>query len=143
VWASTESNLSRLKPDGTWEHFPAGNPFSYDVQVTDIAEDSGGAIWVATYGDSVFRYANGAWTRFDPNDPGVKLPSGYIFAVAAAPDGSVWFGTDSGAARFDGSAWQNLQVKDGLIHPRVLDVYVDGVGAVWFATSGGVSRFGP
>ncbi|MBL8045723.1 MAG: hypothetical protein JNL09_04235 [Anaerolineales bacterium] len=143
VWASTESNLSRLKPDGTWEHFTAGNPFSYDVQITDIAEDAGGAIWVATYGDSAFRYANGAWTRFDPNDPGVKLPSGYVFAVAAAPDGSVWFGTDSGAARFDGSVWQNYQVKDGLIHHRVLDVHVDAASAVWFATSGGVSRFGP
>lgn len=143
VWVSTELNLSHLKPDGVWEHFTNGNPFSYDVQVNAMAEDTSGAIWVGTSGDAVYRYANGQWTRFDPNAPGVKLPSAYVLAVAAAPDGSVWFGTDSGAARFDGANWSAYRVKDGLIQNRVLDVYVDTANAVWFATSGGVSRFGP
>ncbi len=143
LWAATDLSLSRRGPDGVWQHFTAGAPFSYAVPINDLAEAADGAIWVATQGDAVYRYAAGAWTAFQPNDPGVKLPSGYVFAVAVAPDGSLWFGTDAGAARYAEGEWSTVRVQDGLIHPRVLDLHIDASGALWFATGGGVSRYGP
>ncbi len=143
LWAATETNLSRRAPDGTWQHFTAGDPFNYAVPVNDLAEAPDGAIWVATSGDGVYRYADGAWQAYQPNDPGVKLPSGYVTSVALASDGSLWFGTDAGAARFADGAWSVFRVQDGLLSARVLDVYADEAGALWFATGGGAARYGP
>ncbi len=143
MWVGTESGLSHRLPDGTWEHFVVGNPFSYTVSITDIAEDSGGVIWASTEGDGIYRFAGGNWEHFTFNDPGVALPSSYVHSVTVAPDGSVWFGTASGAARFNGSKWLAFRLSDGLINANVNDVFVDGSGAAWFATSGGVSRYRP
>ncbi|MEK7278070.1 MAG: two-component regulator propeller domain-containing protein, partial [Chloroflexota bacterium] len=141
MWVGTELGLSHMLPDGTWEHFVVGNPFSYTVSITDIAEDSGGVIWITTEGDGVYRFADGNWEHFTFNDPGVALPSSYVRSVTVAPDGSVWFGTASGAARFNGSEWLAFRLSDGLINANVNDIFVDDSGAAWFATSGGVSRW--
>jgi ligand-binding sensor domain-containing protein len=144
VWVSTETNLSHLKADGTWEHFRPRAPFSFDVRVNDLAEAGDGAIWAATAGDGVYRFADEAWTRFRSDAPGVILPNGDVNSVTAAPDGSVWVSLAfNGVARFDGQEWSLFNVKEGLIHSNVLDIYVDNAGTAWFATSGGVTRWGP
>jgi ligand-binding sensor domain-containing protein len=144
MWVAPEANLSRLRAGGAWQHFAAGDPFSYDVRVSDIAEDASGAIWVATAGDGVYRYAQGNWQRFHPDTRGVGLPSPDVNCLTVAPDGSLWFGAYySGAAHFDGNTWTTFGVGDGLIHSNVNDIYVDDAGTVWFATSGGVTRYRP
>ncbi len=136
VWIATDQGLSRMTPDGAWEHYAGGNPFRDDVDyVTDLTEDTQGAIWAATSNDGAWRFADGEWKRFDADS---------LFTAAAAPDGNVWFGTYyNDVIRYDGNAWQSFGVKDGLIHPNVNDIYVAQDGAVWFATSGGVTRYTP
>ncbi|MBI5829662.1 MAG: hypothetical protein HZB20_09015 [Chloroflexi bacterium] len=115
-WVGTDGGASRRTPDGRWEHYGLGSPFSYTLAVTDIAEDNSGAVWIATSGDGAYRLADCKWQRFAPRDPaGVALPSTYVYSVTVAADGSVWFGTQSGAARFDGSTWQAFGIKEGLI----------------------------
>src|SRR5574337_300297 len=96
------------------------------VSVLDIEEDSGGAIWVATEGLGLYRFANGEWKQFTSTDPGVDLPSPYVNSITLAPDGTLWFGTREGAARFDGSEWAEIEVGvEGLIDAFVNDIYVD------------------
>jgi len=142
MWAASETNLSRLGPGGAWFHYAAGDPFTFDVEVSDVAEAAAGAIWVTTYGDGVYRYADGKWERFSTENS--DLPWDDVHSVTLAPDGSLWFGlADRGAARLDADGWDDFDVKDGLIHPNVNDIYVDAAGAVWFATSGGVTRYTP
>ncbi|MBI5292177.1 MAG: protein kinase [Chloroflexi bacterium] len=144
MWVGTDGGASRRTPDGRWEHYGLGSPFSYTLAVTDIAEDNSGAVWIATSGDGAYRLADGKWQRFAPRDPaGVALPSTYVNSVTVAADGSVWFGTQSGAARFDGSIWQAFGIKEGLIDSEVYDIFIDESGTVWFATAGGVSRYKP
>jgi ligand-binding sensor domain-containing protein/tRNA A-37 threonylcarbamoyl transferase component Bud32 len=144
TWVGTDGGVSHLKPDFTWEHFPIGSPFSENLDfISDFAQDGEGAIWVATLDDWVYRYSNGEWEKFEGGDPGVKLPSPYVGSVTVAPDGSLWFGTSDGAARFDGNEWTLFDVGDGLIHLQVNDIYFDAAGAIWFATSGGVTRYTP
>jgi ligand-binding sensor domain-containing protein len=147
LWVSSETHasLARRKPDGTWERFGADNPFVGTVgKITDIAEDESGAIWVATSWDGVYRYAKGEWTQFTYAEPGVKLPSPHVRAITFA-DGSLWFGTDAGAARFDGTTWTAFtQVgPEALISGVVQDIYVDSTGAVYFATDGGITQWKP
>jgi ligand-binding sensor domain-containing protein/tRNA A-37 threonylcarbamoyl transferase component Bud32 len=147
LWVGTDKGVDRLGPDGAWEHFSTGHPFTENLSyVTDLAEAADGAIWVSTDGECecVHRFAEGKWQLLSNGDPGVKLPRGTIVVITPMPDGSVWFGGYySGAARFDGKTWTLFRTQDGLIHPSVTDIYQDKDGVVWFATEGGVTRYVP
>lgn len=67
-----------------------------------------------------------------------------VYAIATAPDGSVWVGTRTGAGRFDGVAWTSHTVADGLVADPIWYVDVTSDGDVWFSThTGGVSRYSP
>ncbi len=136
LWVATDGGVSRMGPDGAWVHYGMGNPFheGFDL-VSDLAEDTRGAIWAATGNNGAWRYAEGEWEHFETDS---------LWAVTAAPDGSVWFGTYyHDAVRFADGEWQTFGVSDGLVQSNVNDIYVDETGAVWFATSGGVSRYKP
>lgn len=145
MWVATNGGASRMSPDGAWEHYAVGNPFTDSLtDVTDLAEAHDGSIWLSTWGDGAYSYAGGTWQRFLPGDAGDGPPSYYLNSVTVAPDGSAWFGGYlAGAVRFDGRSWSPLGVVDGLIHANVNDVWVDEAGRVWFATSGGVTRYVP
>ncbi|MBI3241018.1 MAG: protein kinase [Chloroflexi bacterium] len=137
VWVGTDGGLSRLLPDGSWEHFTPGNPFGDGLDwVQSIVASADGALWAGTGNNGAWRLFDGKWEQFD----GPNLLSG------AAPDfgGGVWFGSYySGAWYFNGNDVESYEVKDGLIHPNVNDIYVDDSGTAWFATSGGVTRRAP
>jgi ligand-binding sensor domain-containing protein len=66
----------------------------------------------------------------------------YVFAVHAAPDGSIWAGTwGGGVARFDGKRWRNYTAEDGLAGNIVYSIGQDSHGVLWFGTNHGLSRF--
>ncbi len=78
------------------------------------------------------------WQAFGVGD---GLRSGNVSAVYAAPDGSLWFGTDAGVSSFDGHQWQTLGAADGLPADRVRAIAQTGDGAFWFATkTAGLAR---
>ena len=65
--------------------------------------------------------------------------------LAAAPDGTQWFGTDWGVARHIGNEtldnWFSMTLGDGLIHSIVQSIAIDHQGRVWIGTKGGISVF--
>ena len=66
----------------------------------------------------------------------------YVFSIIAAADGSIWAGTwGGGVSRWDGKAWTNLTVKDGLAGNIVYSLAQDREGVMWFGTNRGVSRW--
>ena len=66
----------------------------------------------------------------------------YVFSILHAADGSIWAGTwGGGAARWDGKAWTNQTIKDGLAGNIVYSLVQDQTGALWFGTNRGVSRY--
>jgi len=126
--------------DGHWEHFTAGQGFlpSFSFAL-DVAQDANGHVWVGTNGDWAYRFTDGVWEQVTG-----ELPSPYVLAIKPAPDGSLWFATDSGAAHWNGEDWSDFeQDEDELINAYVNDIYVEPSGVVWFSTEGGVSRWGP
>jgi len=89
-----------------------------------VSPDPGEYWWVTLAPDQTPWFAsiqgNGAghyepakrrWTRFTRAD---GLPSDRVFAVAQAASGEIWFSTDHGAARFDGTHWTAFAAVDGL-----------------------------
>lgn len=72
------------------------------------------------------------------------MSSDYIFTVNVDPNGSPWFGTDSGGLlRLDGETWTVYGPEDGLADPWVYDIDFHPDGSMWVATWDGVSRYDP
>ncbi|MGB9182281.1 MAG: two-component regulator propeller domain-containing protein, partial [Pyrinomonadaceae bacterium] len=67
------------------------------------------------------------------------LPSDRVRAIAQGPDGTMWFGTDGGLARYDGRRTQAV-VDDGLPQGRVLALKVETDGTLWVGTEKGAAR---
>ncbi len=74
---------------------------------------------------------SGTWSQYTTTDSG--LPHNMVNAIAEDTDGSMWFGTDSGAARFAGGEWTSFTPDNsGLAINRLLAVTVDPAGDKWF-----------
>ncbi|MCX7669033.1 MAG: hypothetical protein N2439_03040, partial [Anaerolineae bacterium] len=77
------------------------------------------------------------WQTFTTSD---GLGSGNVMAVFQAQDGALWFGTDAGVSRYDGS-WMSLGERDGLPAGPVRAMAQTTDGALWFGIqAGGVVR---
>lgn len=142
VWVGGDGGLSRRDSDGAWSHYGFDAPFANEFQfVADLAVDSEGTVWAATFGDGVLRYANGEWQRFPPNL--INLASPYLYGVTIGPDGGVWLTGVEGATYFNGQRGVILRAGEGLLGRIVYKAYVDETGAIWFPTDGGISRYTP
>lgn len=64
------------------------------------------------------------------------LPSDTVRAIAQTPDGMMWFGTDSGLARFDGRTIQAIPLG-GAGSARVLALETGEDGTLWIGTEKG------
>lgn len=47
-------------------------------------------------------------------------------------DGFIWFATDNGVCRFDGSSFKTLTTEDGLPDNDIINVFCDSKNRVWF-----------
>jgi hypothetical protein len=88
-----------------------------------------------------YHYSAGAtWTTYTIFNS--ELVNNYVHAIAADEDGNVWFGTNNGVSKFDGTTWTTYDTSDGLAYKRVNGIAIDAEGNKWFGTSnGGVSKF--
>lgn len=67
------------------------------------------------------------------------LPSDHVNAIAQDPDGALWFGTDSGLAKYDGRRVQKV-ATDGPAAARVRVVKRDREGVLWIGSDAGAAR---
>ncbi|HLW76530.1 MAG TPA: two-component regulator propeller domain-containing protein, partial [Bryobacteraceae bacterium] len=81
-------------------------------------------------------------------DPGIELPSKVFSTSDGLPSdrvgrifsdshGFLWFGTEDGLSRFDGSHFLNFSVEQGLPYPVVTDILEARDGVYWIATNDG------
>lgn len=62
--------------------------------------------------------------------------------TATAPEGdAVWFCTERGLCRLDGSSWTNYPSNARLLSSTINDIAEDPSGTIWFATNRGLSRY--
>ncbi|MEW6207390.1 MAG: two-component regulator propeller domain-containing protein [Acidobacteriota bacterium] len=73
-----------------------------------------------------------------------NLPSKIVQAVFQDSDGWIWFGTDKGIARFNGSQFKSSAVSGSLYErlasENVRSIAEDRNGAIWLATPAGIRR---
>lgn len=69
------------------------------------------------------------------------LPSTEVYNVFQDSNGFIWFATDHGVVRFDGSEMKIFTVKDGLSDPVVFGFSEDENQRIWFRTYSGRISF--
>jgi len=143
VWLGLAGRgLAKWLGYGQWESFTAQSGLTGET-VYEILPRTDGTVWVGTEA-GFFRGArtNGVWAWHIMRSIG-PVP---IHAVQAAPDGSLWLGSDSnGVGHFDPKtekvSW--FSAKDGLTGQNFWAVLVDHTGAVWAGSDRGLYRAAP
>jgi ligand-binding sensor domain-containing protein/signal transduction histidine kinase len=104
-----------------------------------LHEDPGGALWVGTLADGLYRLSKGRLSHWSTRD---GLPSRAVRAMADDGRGGLWLGTPRGLVRFSGRPGETYTVADGLRSNRVMALYQEPEGPLWIGTSrGGLARF--
>lgn len=69
------------------------------------------------------------------------LPSNLVYQVYQDSQHFIWFATDAGVARFDGSHFNYFRKKDGLNSNEVIRIKEDTQGRIWFFHLNGSFNF--
>ncbi|MFZ6014196.1 MAG: ligand-binding sensor domain-containing protein, partial [Bacteroidota bacterium] len=65
------------------------------------------------------------------------LPSSEVYEIFQDRHGFLWFATDNGVVKFDGSEMQKFSIAEGLTDPVVFGFHEDLKGRLWFRTFSG------
>ncbi len=121
----------------TWETFNASNGLSNE-KVWDIMEDTGGNIWITTYGSGVYRYDGKHFINYNDKN---GLSGNNIRSVFQDSKERIWVGSANGLNLFDGKSFRIFRHTDSTASPlkssRILGAMEDSKHRVWFSTSGG------
>ncbi len=69
------------------------------------------------------------------------LPQEDIFSIFQDKKGYLWFGTNSGAVRYNGREMVVINHENGLPGNSVRDIQQDSSGIMYFATTSGIAKF--
>jgi ligand-binding sensor domain-containing protein len=69
-----------------------------------------------------------SYTHYDSKE---GLAGSTVYYIQQDHDGFLWFGTETGLSRFDGSHFINFTTTDGLPDNEILKLYVDSKNRVW------------
>jgi ligand-binding sensor domain-containing protein len=141
VYYTTAGNGYAVFDSDKWRTFAVRRPPLTGDRVKALATDAGGSLWVAT---------EAGVQRLEDNDASNTSPKLFTaedVGIAAADvrvlhpgrDKGMWVGGAGGASFFDGSGWQTLTAREGLVGNVVQAVTVDGEGRTWFGTDRGIS----
>jgi sugar lactone lactonase YvrE len=124
-------------PSPTCVSYHLGLANQYDITDIAIAQDE--SVWVATYNDGLRKLPFGSqeWEYINTGD---GLVNNQVRSITPLNDGSIWFGTEGGAAHLSSNGWESLTINQGLINNSVYDIAAASDGDLWFATGRGISH---
>lgn len=95
-------------------------------------------VWFGTWGGGVSQFKpDGSWQSYSKRD---GMAGNIVYSIAQEKNGTLWFGTDQGASRFDGKNWTNYNKSNGLISNHIYAMAIDDNNMVWLGSRGGVTR---
>jgi len=69
-----------------------------------------------------------SYTQYNVKD---GLAGTVVYAAAEDKEGFLWFGTESGLSRFDGTHFRNFTMTDGLPDNEIIKLFVDSRNRLW------------
>ncbi|MBI5217631.1 MAG: T9SS type A sorting domain-containing protein [Bacteroidia bacterium] len=86
-----------------------------------------------------------SFTNYDTTNTGNGLPDNFVTCVAADTNNNIWFGTNKGVAKYNGTAWtvyNLINTGSALADDYITCIAVDKNNNVWIGTDGyGVSKY--
>lgn len=154
VWVGTDKGLAvlnRQTKQWTVHTRTSTNGKLPSNEITALARDSRGRIWIGTAKKGVVRVSRLNWDLFDVNN---ELPGSIINCIYAEPSGhgldddNIWIGTPRGLARYNADGWVTYQAPsmfaalqdDGMLSDEVSCLGGDD-GLLWVGSPKGVARF--
>src|SRR4051812_47095116 len=61
------------------------------------------------------------------------LAGSTVYCSVQDKDGFMWFGTETGLSRFDGTSFKNYTTADGLTDNEILKMFCDSKGRLWLS----------
>ncbi|MBL7944007.1 MAG: hypothetical protein JNM00_14655 [Flavobacteriales bacterium] len=105
VFTGKEHFYERLKSIGNLD----GQPDSDFWEYMSIARDNNDVLWIATYGNGVWRYDGRSVTNFPVQSGGEDIN---VFCIYKDRHGDLWLGTHAhGAYKFDGKTFRRFMPK--------------------------------
>jgi ligand-binding sensor domain-containing protein len=71
-----------------------------------------------------------SYTHYDSKE---GLASSTVYCMTQDRDGFLWFGTETGLSRFDGTHFTNFTKEEGLSDNDIIQVFADSKGRVWIS----------
>lgn len=65
------------------------------------------------------------------------LSSSTVYYILQDSKGFMWFATESGVSRFDGSNFRNFTTKDGMVDNTVIGIFEDSKNRIWLVSLSG------
>jgi len=120
-----DAGISRF--DGRqFTSFPETEPISVHGS---FAQTPDGSLWIPGREDGVIRFDGSSFVRATPAEVMTNgLARNDVLALAAAPDGSVWAGTEFGLLHFGAGRWQSFPSPGW---KRITSLVCDSKGTVW------------
>lgn len=79
-----------------------------------------------------------SYRHYSPED---GVSSSTVYCAMQDSKGYMWFGTETGACRFDGKKFTQFTMDDGLSDNEIFQVHEDSKGRIWFLTFNGKLSF--
>lgn len=109
------------------------------VQV--ITQGTDGDVWIGTSGGGVTRLSfSEDSTSAIVYDRNSALSSDDVRAMLCDSEGNLWFGTDIGLIKFDGTNWTTYDPVPDRPRRRVFSLFEDRLKNLWVGTPDGVSK---
>lgn len=138
AWLATGMGLHRWHPGVGGPGKAVRGPFeTASLAARAVAFEGPDTVWAATLG-GLQRFEKGRFRGTLTARDG--LPSSDVRAVAMAPAGALWVGTDRGIARKIPRGWSVRTGRRWLVHDEVRAIAFASDGTAWIATAGGVSE---
>jgi signal transduction histidine kinase/ligand-binding sensor domain-containing protein/CheY-like chemotaxis protein len=110
------------------------------AQVWDAIQNRQGEIWLALYTGGIVRFDGHDFTRFGQEGflSELTFQSQTIYEDR---HGTLWFGTQGGLHRYDGTTVSSFSTENGLPSDDIRSIVEDKKGKLWIGTDKGVCSF--
>lgn len=158
LWIGSHENGGLIRYDGQdWTDFSLNIP---NKSITAIAFGPDELMVVGTR-DELYQYKNGNWKELSVTNPADPEENTCVSAISITPNGEIWVGFSlyeimdvhrenfpkhenifMGAMHYNGSAWNVVDIDDGLVSNEITAITIGLDGLVWFGSfDRGVSSF--
>ena len=136
LWVGSEGGLLRYRHNTFTRYADEAGLTSENI--SDIAIDSAGDVWVATIGNGVGRFDGQRFTMYTEAD---GLPHNTVWAALTDAEGRIWAGTNGGLFRIEAGTVTVVQPPEGQTNRFVEALALSADGTVWIGSRGEIGYY--